>query len=127
MAKTAVVIDDSHFLVNRIVRFLTEDMGLDVVGTGADGNDAVRLYRAHKPDVLTLDVTMPNKDGQEALSEILEEFPDAKVVIVSAIRGDAVLECMSMGASGFVEKPVKFTNQQYMDDFRATIREALDG
>jgi two-component system, chemotaxis family, chemotaxis protein CheY len=123
MAKTVVIVDDSKFLIKQISQFFEKDLGFQVVATGFDGNEAVELYKKHKPDLITLDITMPNKDGQEAMKEIYAEFPNANVLMISAVRGDAMLECMNMGAKGYIEKPLKFTDPEFVKDFQETVEE----
>ncbi len=123
--KTAVIVDDSKFLIKQIVEFFYKQLGFNVVATGNDGNDAVELYRIHKPDLITLDITMPNRDGMEALKDILSEFPDANVVMISAVRGNAMLECMSIGAKGYIEKPLKFSDAAFVQDFKETIHDVF--
>lgn len=123
MAKTVVIVDDSKFLIKQIAQFFEKNLGFQVVATGFDGNEAVELYKKHKPDLITLDITMPNKDGQEAMKEIYAEFPDANVLMISAVRGDAMLECMNMGAKGYIEKPLKFTDPEFVKDFQETVEE----
>jgi len=127
MSKSVVIVDDSKFLIKQIVDFFQNTLKFDVVGTGNDGNDAVELYRSHKPDLITLDITMPNKDGQQAMKEIYSEFPDANIIIISAVRGDAMLECMSMGAKGYIEKPLKFNNEEFVEEFKKTVEEVFEG
>lgn len=126
MGKKVVVVDDSKFLVKQIVQFFQTEMGFEVVATGHDGNDAVTLYEEHKPDLITLDITMPNKDGQQAMEEIITKYPDANVVMISAVRGDTMLECMSFGAKGYVEKPLKFKDTEFVEDFKSTIEEVFE-
>jgi two-component system chemotaxis response regulator CheY len=123
MGRTVLVADDSKFLISQIVNFFEKEMGYTVVGTAVDGNQAVELYKKHKPDLVTLDITMPNKDGQEAMKEIFAEFPGANILMISAVRGDAMLECMSMGAKGYIEKPLKFSNPEFVQDFKETVNE----
>ncbi|NLD91214.1 MAG: response regulator [Fibrobacter sp.] len=123
--KTAVIVDDSKFLIKQIVEFFHKQLEFNVVATGNDGNDAVELYRIHKPDLITLDITMPNRDGMEALKDILSEFPDANVVMISAVRGNAMLECMSIGAKGYIEKPLKFSDEAFVLDFKETIHDVF--
>lgn len=125
MSKTVVVVDDSKFLVKQIVDFFEKQLELQVLGTGNDGNDAIELYRKHKPDLITLDITMPNKDGMEAMKEILKEFPEANILMISAVRGNAMLECMNTGAKGYVEKPFKFADSEFVNDFKETVNEIL--
>lgn len=126
MSKSVVVVDDSKFLVKQIVQFFETEMSYEVVATGHDGNDAVELYEQYKPDLITLDITMPNKDGQQAMEEIITKYPDANVVMISAVRGDTMLECMSFGAKGYIEKPLKFKDSEFVDDFKATIDEVFE-
>jgi two-component system chemotaxis response regulator CheY len=126
MGRTAVIIDDSKFLIKQIVDFFENKLGFTVVATGSDGNEAVGLYRKYKPDIITLDITMPNKNGAEAMKEILSEFPGANVLMISAVRGEAMLECMNSGAKGYIEKPLKFNDTEFVEDFRETISEIMD-
>lgn len=125
MTKTVIVVDDSKFLVKAITEFFQQQLGFTVSATGIDGNEAVGLYRKYKPDLITLDITMPNKDGIAALKEIKTEFPDAKVIMISAIRGNSMLECMSCGAKGYIEKPLKFMDKEFVQDFKNTVYEAF--
>jgi two-component system chemotaxis response regulator CheY len=125
LSKSVVVVDDSKFLVNQIVQFFENELGYTVVATGSDGNDAVDLYDEHQPDLITLDITMPNKDGQQAMEEIISKYPIAKVLMISAVRGDAMLECMAGGAKGYVEKPLKFNNEEFVTDFKDSVEEVF--
>ncbi len=125
MPKSVVIIDDSKYLINKIANFFKKEMNFEVAALGYDGNDAVTIYREHKPDLITLDITMPNKDGQQAMKEILSEFPDANILIISAVRGDTVLECMSEGAKGYIEKPLKFADAEFIEDFKETLDEVF--
>ncbi len=126
MGRKVIVVDDSKFLVKQIVEFFESEMSYEVVGTGNDGNEAVELYEKHKPDLITLDITMPNKDGQQAMEEIITKYPDANVVMISAVRGDTMLECMSFGAKGYIEKPLKFKDADFVADFKSTIEEVFE-
>ncbi len=126
MSKSVVIVDDSKYLINKIANFFEKEMNFEVTALGYDGNEAVALYREHKPDLITLDITMPNKDGQQAMKEILSEFPDANILIISAVRGDTVLECMSDGAKGYIEKPLKFSDTEFIEDFKETLDEVLN-
>ena len=123
MAQTVVVVDDSKFLIKQIVEFFDKQLGFQVLAAGNDGNEAIELYKQHKPDLITLDITMPNKDGMEALKEIVKEFPNANVLMISAVRGSAMLECMNAGAKGYIEKPLKFGNTEFVTDFKETVNE----
>ncbi|MEO6097031.1 MAG: response regulator [Fibrobacteria bacterium] len=127
MSKRIVIVDDSNFLINQLAAFMEEAMDYTVVGKGSDGNQAIALYREHKPDLITLDITMPNKDGMEALEEILKEFPEANVMMISAIRGPEMAKCIKMGAKAYMEKPLLFNEDQFLQDFKASLAEVFDG
>lgn len=122
MSKRIVIVDDSIFLIQQLKNFL-EGLGFQVVGTGTDGYQAVALYREHKPDLITLDITMPNKDGMEALAEIMDEFPDANVMMISAIQGQEMTKCIKIGAKAYMEKPLLFNDGQFVSDFRISLAE----
>jgi two-component system, chemotaxis family, chemotaxis protein CheY len=123
MSKKVVIVDDSKFLVKQIAQFFEQNLGYQVIANGSDGNDAVELFRQHKPDLITLDITMPNKDGLQAMKEILTDFPDANILMISAVRGDTMLECMKCGAKGYIEKPLKFADADFVKDFQETVDE----
>ena len=125
MARTVVIVDDSKFLIKQITEFFSEKLGFTVVAEGFDGEQAVQLYKKFKPDLITLDITMPNKDGKTALQEIIAEDSKARVIMISAIKGSDMLACLSMGAKGYVEKPLKFGDANFAADFTATVEEAL--
>jgi two-component system, chemotaxis family, chemotaxis protein CheY len=126
MSKRIVIIDDSIFLIQQLTNFFEAVMGYEVVGTGSDGFQAVAQYRKHKPDLITLDITMPNKDGIEALSEIMEEFPDANVMMISAIQGQEMTKCIKIGAKAYMEKPLLFNDEQFVSEFKVSLAEILD-
>ena len=123
MQKTVVIVDDSKFIIDQLVHFFGEKLGFTVLATGCDGNEAVELYRKHRPDLLSIDICMPMKDGKTATREIHEEFPDANILVISAIRGTAMLECMELGASGYVEKPLRLNDADFVHDFEYTLQE----
>jgi two-component system chemotaxis response regulator CheY len=125
MARRVVIVDDSATLVRQLKAFLEEKMGCEVVATGSDGFQAVDLYRTHKPSLITLDITMPRKDGQQALDEILAEFPDANVMMISAIRGPEMAKCLMAGAKAYMEKPLLFNDSRYVADFKASLEEVF--
>ncbi len=126
MPKTVVIVDDSKFLIKKIAEFFENQMKYRVLALGYDGNDAVRLYNQHQPDLLTLDITMPNKDGQQAMEEIFAEFPKANILIISAVRGDTMLECMNAGVKGYIEKPLRFAVPEFIEDFKETLNEIFN-
>jgi two-component system, chemotaxis family, chemotaxis protein CheY len=102
-----LVVDDAAFMRKMVTDALTKG-GHEVVGEAGTGVEAVDRYRDLKPDVMTLDITMPEKDGLAALKEIIELDPDAKVIMCSALGQESkVLESIKLGAKDFVVKPFK--------------------
>jgi two-component system chemotaxis response regulator CheY len=80
--------------------------GHEVIGEGANGAEAITQYQSLRPDIMTLDITMPEKDGLAALREILTLEPSAKIVMCSALGQESkVLEAIKSGAKDFVVKP----------------------
>lgn len=78
----------------------------EVVGDAVDGADAIDKYQQLNPDVLLLDLVMPNVDGKQALKQIMASDSNAKVIIASSLGGEKdIEECMRMGATSFVQKP----------------------
>ncbi|WP_094607106.1 Chemotaxis protein CheY [Sporomusa silvacetica DSM 10669] len=100
-----LVCDDSAFMRMMIKKLLT-DMGHEIVAEGGDGKQGVQLYRQFKPDLVTMDITMPIMDGIQAVKHIHEEDPVARIVMVTAIGQRSIIsEALKAGASGFVIKP----------------------
>lgn len=83
MAIRAVIVDDDDDTVQVFSEYL-KIKGMDVVGTGSNGKDAVELYQKFKPDVIILDMLMPEYDGVYAIKNIKTEFPNANIIVVSA-------------------------------------------
>ncbi len=84
MSKRVLVVDDSNLMRHRIVQCLN-DAGYEVVGKAKDGNEAVELYRQLQPDVVTMDITMRDKDGITAAREILEWDPKASIILYTLL------------------------------------------
>lgn len=104
MAKILIV-DDAAFM-RMMLKNIVEKMGHEVIGEARDGNEAIECYKTLKPDIVTLDITMPNKDGIAALKEIREYDPDAKCLMCSAMgQQSMVIEAIQSGALDFIVKP----------------------
>ena len=100
-----LVVDDAAFMRKMVTDALTKG-GHEVVGEAANGVEAIDRYRELKPDLTTLDITMPERDGIAALKDIIELDPAAKVVMCSALGQESkVLESIKLGAKDFVVKP----------------------
>lgn len=100
-----LIVDDAAFM-RAMLRKIIKVAGHEVVGEAADGDTALDLFRQLQPDLTTLDITMPGKDGIEVLRGILEIDPEARVMMCSALGQQAkVVESMKLGAREFVVKP----------------------
>ena len=100
-----LVVDDAAFM-RKMVSDALASGGHEIVGEAGDGNEAVALYGELRPEVTTLDITMPEKDGLTALQEIMALDPGARVVMCSAHGQESkVLESIKIGAKDFVVKP----------------------
>ena len=100
-----LVVDDAAFM-RKMVSDVLLGGGHEVVGEAGDGVEAVERYLELRPEVTTLDITMPEKDGLSALREIIEHDPTARVVMCSALGQESkVLESIKLGAKDFVVKP----------------------
>lgn len=98
-------VDDSAAMLSIICNYL-RDSEFQVAGTARDGRQAVAKYQALKPDVVLLDLVMPEQSGQETLKQILAIEPAATVAIVSSLGSEqAVEECIAAGAKSFLRKP----------------------
>lgn len=106
MAKIMIV-DDAAFMRITIKNMLTKSEH-EVVGEAENGKVAVERYKALNPDIVTMDITMPEMDGLEALKQIVAYDPGAKVIMVSAMGQEAMVrDAVMSGAKGFIVKPFK--------------------
>ena len=100
-----LVVDDAAFMRKMVSDALAKG-GHEVVGEAGNGVEAISQFQALKPDLMTLDITMPEKDGLAALADIMAADPTAKVVMCSALGQESkVLEAIKLGAKDFVVKP----------------------
>lgn len=105
VAHTVLVCDDAMFMRTMIADILTQ-AGFDVVGEADSGEQAVQKFRELKPDLVTMDIVMPAMGGIEAVRAICKEYPDAKILMCSAMGQQAlVVEAIQAGAKDFVVKP----------------------
>ncbi len=104
MAKILIV-DDAAFMRMMIKDILTKN-GYEVVAEAANGVQAVELYKTHQPDLVTMDITMPEMDGIEAVKQIKAVNPGAKIVMCSAMgQQSMVMDAIKAGANDFIVKP----------------------
>ena len=114
MAKI-LVCDDSRYIRSTISKILT-DLGHEVVGEAENGEQVLNQYFTLRPDIVTMDVIMPKKHGIDALKELMESDPQARVVIVSAVTHEPLIKKgLELGALTFLTKP--FTANEFIAGF----------
>ena len=102
---TVAVVDDSK-MSRKILRNILEEAGYAVIAEATDGEEGIAVYMQYKPDILTLDITMPNMDGIEALREIMSVDKKARVIMISAAgQQQKIIEALKIGAEKFITKP----------------------
>ena len=121
MTSRVLIVDDTLIMRQRISA-IAEQSGWDIVGLARDGEEAVELAQQHRPDLVTLDIVMPNMDGVAALKAILANDPKQRVVMVSAVNQKAKLaECVAAGALDFIVKPFATADlQRLFDKYRTS-------
>jgi DNA-binding NarL/FixJ family response regulator len=103
--RTRVLIADDHDIVRRgLCRILEMDKGIEVVGEARDGLEAVTLAKSLRPDVIVMDVKMPNLDGISATREIKQALPGCAVLIFSMVADNSFEEAVEAGISGYILK-----------------------
>ncbi|NGP44116.1 response regulator [Bacillaceae bacterium SIJ1] len=119
MAHKILIVDDAAFMRMMIKDILTKN-DFEVVGEAVDGNQAVEKYKELQPDLVTMDITMPEKDGVTALKEIRSYDSDAKVIMCSAMGQQAmVIEAIQAGAKDFIVKP--FQAERVIEAIKKTL------
>ena len=115
-----MIVDDSNLMRRRIERSQQFEE-LQLVGTAADGVEALDLFRRTDPDVVTMDITMPHMDGIECISRLVALKPEVRILVVSALADKATaVEAMEKGANGFLNKP--FTDRQLNEAIAELLR-----
>lgn len=105
-SKGRIVIVDDSGMSRKMLRNILEEAGYAVVGEAADGMEGVLAYKQYNPDVVTLDITMPNMSGTEALKEIKDYDNEAKAIMITAAgQQSKVIEALKLGAEKFITKP----------------------
>ncbi len=105
MSKKILIVDDAAFMRMMIKDILTKN-GYEIVGEAQDGREAVDKFKELQPDLVTMDITMPEMDGISALKEIKTINPDAVVIMCSAMGQQAmVIDAIQAGAKDFIVKP----------------------
>jgi len=105
--KKVLIVDDAAFMRLTLKNILVKN-GFEVIGEAVNGAMGVSMYKELHPDIVTMDITMPEMTGLEALKEIKTYDPNAKIVMISAMgQGSMVMEAVEAGAKTFIVKPFK--------------------
>lgn len=100
-----LIVDDASFM-RMMIKDILEKNGFNVIGEASNGLEAVELYKKEKPDIVTMDITMPKVDGIEAVKLIKEYDNEAKIIMCSAMGQQAmVMDAIRAGAKDFIVKP----------------------
>jgi len=107
LPKRVMIVDDALFM-RAMLRDIFELAGWQVVAEADNGEQAIVEYRNHQPDLVTMDIVMPEMGGIDALKKILTDQPAARIVVCSALgQNNLILEALSAGAKDFIVKPFK--------------------
>jgi two-component system chemotaxis response regulator CheY len=112
MSARLLIVDDSNIIRNHIARLMGDPRlpSIEVVGLAGDGIKAVDLAKKTSPNLITMDLTMPNMDGEACIEQISKILPDARILVVSALSDKSTaLRAITKGAHGFLQKP--FTDE----------------
>lgn len=105
MSATVLIVDDAVFMRN-ILRAIIKDKGYTVVAEAASGIEAMRTFHEHTPDIVILDIILPDANGLDLLVSILKTRPQVKVVICSSIDQESIVrKALDAGARAFIQKP----------------------
>lgn len=117
-----ILITDDSILARKQLKDMISTVGTPFFYEARDGQDAINQYKRNKPDLVFLDIVMPNKDGNSAIQEIMDFDPDATIIIVSSAGTQSQLKkAIEAGAREFIQKPL---NQQQVID---TVNRFLEG
>ena len=116
-----MIVDDSNIIRRRIERS-QQNARLQVVGSASNGREAVELFQKTDPDVVTMDLTMPEMDGVQCVEQLVSLKPEILILVVSALADKATaVEAIEKGANGFLCKP--FSDRQLNDALAELLRE----
>ncbi len=102
---SVLIVDDALFM-RKLIREALEPLGFNIAGEAQNGAEAINSYNILKPDLITMDIVMPDMDGLQALRVIREASAEVRVIMITAVdQRDSMLEAMRLGVSDFVVKP----------------------
>lgn len=113
-----LAVDDHPLLREGLATLLKTQKDMELVAEASDGDEAIQKFRMHRPDVTLMDLQMPSLNGTEAISRIRDEFPNAKIIVLSTYAGDVqVLRAIKAGARGYILKGL--VNKELLDAIRS--------
>lgn len=116
-----ILLADDEVHIRYLIRSVIRGEGYEVVGEANNGEDALALYRQHKPDLTLMDINLPLKNGDEVLAEIMGEDPGAKVVMLTMVADvGMVRRCLELGAANYILK------SNPIETIRKMLREVLN-
>ncbi|MCW6652732.1 response regulator transcription factor [Aerococcaceae bacterium NML210727] len=105
MTIRTILIDDDCLVVQALETIISSKPGLAVVATGNDGNEAVTLYATHRPDIVLMDIRMAQLSGLDAARQILEHFPQARILFITTFQDDEyIAKALALGCHGYILK-----------------------
>lgn len=100
-----IIIDDDCLITSALKMILEVNDEISVIATGNDGKEAVSLYRKYRPDILLIDIRMKEMNGLDASEKILQEFPDAKILLLTTFSDDEyIIKALKLGTKGYLLK-----------------------
>ncbi len=116
--KPRILLADDEIHLRMLMKKVMTSMNCEIVGEAKNGMEAIELYKKEKPDLLLLDINMPVKTGEEALKEIVKEFPDAFIIMLTSLADmESVENCLNLGASNYIRKDTP------LDEIKKIIKE----
>ena len=113
-----LAVDDHALIRQGIVGLVTDQSGMSVVAEAANGREAVQQFRAHRPDITLMDLQMPEMNGLDALIAIRNEFPEARIIVLTTYTGDVqILRALKAGARAYLLKST--LHKELLDMIRA--------
>ena len=121
MSKRILVVDDAAFM-RMLLKDILGNGGFEIAGEATSGAEAVRKYKELQPDLVTMDILMPDMDGIQAVKEIKALDPNARIIMCSAMgQKEMVVEAIKAGAKDFITKP--FQAERILETLEKTMKE----
>lgn len=117
-----ILIADDSTVMRRSLNMLLTRAGHEIVGEASNGEQAFNLYAQELPDIVTMDISMPLMSGSDAICKIVNEYPDARIIVISALdQKKLILQSLKNGAKHFIIKPV--TEEKLLHSIQAVLSE----